>query len=44
MATTHGGLSMSLIALITVGGIAGLLALMVIIAWVLEGYQSAEMN
>jgi uncharacterized membrane protein YqjE len=36
MTATHGGLSVSLIALITVGGIAGLLVLMVLIAWILD--------
>jgi hypothetical protein len=36
MTATHGGLSVSLIAHITVGGIAGLLVLMVLIAWILD--------
>jgi hypothetical protein len=33
MTATHGGLSTSVIALIAVGGVAGLLALLVITAW-----------
>jgi ABC-type transporter Mla subunit MlaD len=35
MTASHGGLSTSLIALIAVGGVAGLLALLVITAWAL---------